>query len=76
MGGIYRLGTVANAGNIFFPVAQVHTGALTVDTTLLTWMDIAGAFIIPPGGWGSPAGTTALTTLQIQIGLIWAEIAA
>lgn len=74
LGGVYRIGTILNAGNIFLPFAQVHTGALTVDTTLLTWMDVGGALIIPPGGWGSPAGSLLLSTLQVQIGIIWAEM--
>lgn len=76
LGGVFRLGTVTNAGNIFMPLAQFHTGALTVDTTAITWMDVAGAMIIPPGGWGSVAGTATLSTLQIQVGVIWAELAA
>lgn len=74
MGGVYRLGTVANAGNILLPFAQVHTGALTVDTTLMTWFDVAGLMIVPPAGWGSVAGTATLTTLQVQIAMIWAEL--
>lgn len=74
LGGIYRVGTPTNAGNIFMPFAQFHTGALTVDTTGLTWVDIGGAFIIPPGTWGSVAGTATLSTLQVQVGIIWAEL--
>lgn len=76
MGGVFRVGTVTNAGNIFMPFAQVHTGALTVDTTAITWMDVGGAMIIPPGCWGAVAGTATLTTLQAQIGIIWAELAS
>lgn len=74
LGGVYRVGTVANAGNIFLPFAQFHTGALTVDNTGITWQDIDGGIIIPPGSWGSPAGTATLSTLQIQVGLLWAEL--
>ncbi|HEV3223859.1 MAG TPA: hypothetical protein VGZ90_13315 [Puia sp.] len=71
---VYRIGTPANAGAQLFPFAQFHTGALTVDTTLLTWIDLGGAMIVPPGCWASPAGTATLTTLQVQIGLLWAEL--
>lgn len=76
LGGVYRVGTVTNAGNVLVPLAQFHTGALTVDTTAITWMDVGGAMIVPPGGWGSIAGTATLTTLQIQVGMIWAELPA
>ncbi len=76
LGGVFRVGTVTNAGNVFLPLAQFHTGALTVDTTMITWMDVGGAMIIPPGGWGSIAATATLSTLQVQVGIIWAELAA
>lgn len=74
LGGVFRVGTPTNAGNLLLPFAQFHTGALTTDTTAVTWIDIGGLFIIPPGGWGSPAGTATLTTLQVQVGIIWAEL--
>ena len=76
LGGVYRIGTPTNPGSQFFPFAQVHTGALTVDTTGLTWIDIGGAMIIAPGTWGSVAGSATLSTLQVQMGLIWAELPA
>lgn len=74
LGGVYRVGTPTNAGNIFLPFAQFHTGALTVDTTGLTWIDIGGAIIIPPSCWGAVAATATLSTLQVQVGVIWAEL--
>ena len=74
MGGVFRVGTPTNAGNILFPIAQFHTGALTADTTGMTWMDLGGIFVCPPGSWISPAGTATLTTLQVQVGLIWTEL--
>lgn len=70
----YRIGTPANAGNRLVPFAQFHTGALTVDTTGLTWVPLDGIVICPPGSWVSPAGTATLSTLQIQLALIWAEL--
>jgi hypothetical protein len=71
---VYRIGTPANAGNRLVPFAQFHTGALTVDTTGLTWVPIDGIWICPPGAWMSPAGTATLSTLQIQIATVWAEL--
>lgn len=72
----YRIGTVTNPAAQFMPVAQFHTGALTVDTTGLTWIPLDGIFIVPSGSWASPAGSATLSTLVINIGLIWAEIPA
>ena len=74
MGGVYRLGTVANAGGFFVPFAEFHTGALTVDTFGLTWVPLDGMFLCPPGGWISVAGTATLTTLQVAVALVWAEL--
>lgn len=76
LGGVYRVGTVTNAGNVFFPLAQFHTGALTSDTTGVTWIDVGGAFVIPQGAWGGIAATATLTTLAVQVGIIWAELAS
>lgn len=70
----YRIGTPTNAGNRLVPFAQFHTGALTVDNTGLTWVPIDGLVICPPGAWVSPAGTATLSTLQIQVAMIWAEL--
>lgn len=70
----YRVGTPIAAGNRFVPFAQFHTGALTVDTTGLLWVPFDGIVVCPPGAWVSPAGTATLTTLQIQLALIWAEL--
>lgn len=70
----YRVGTPANAGNFFVPFAQVHTGALTVDTTGLLWVDLGGIVVVPPAAWASIAATAALTTLQAQVALVWAEL--
>ena len=72
----YRLGTVVNAGGFFVPFAQVHTGALTVDTTMPTFIDLGGTIVVQPGSWASVAGSVVLTTAQIQACLIWAELPA
>lgn len=70
----YRIGTPLNAGQFFFPFAQVHTGALTVDTTGVQWIDLGGCVIVPPQCWVSVAASATLTTLVAQIGMIWAEV--
>lgn len=72
----YRVGTPANAGNRFFPLAQFHTGALTVDNTAITWIDLGGVFVVPASSWGSIAATATLTTLQVAVGMVWAELPA
>lgn len=69
----FRLGTVTNAATIFHPVFTVGTTALTAQFTS-TWVDIGGAFVIPPGAYGAVAGSVVLTTAQLSVGLIWAEL--
>lgn len=73
---LYRIGTPTNAGTFFLPLAQVHTGALTTDTTGITWMDLAGSIIVPPQCWASIAAGATATTLQVQAALMWAEVPA
>lgn len=71
----YRVGTVAAAGNFFHPLAQVHTGALTVDTTGVQWIDLGGCFVIPAnGGWISWAASATASTLVANFGFIWCEM--
>jgi hypothetical protein len=76
MGGVYRVGTPSVAGASYIPLVEVHTGAVTVDTTKPTWVDIGGTIIIPQGSWGAIAGNATLTTAVIGINLIWAELPA
>lgn len=70
----YRVGTVSAAGNFFHPIAQVHTGALTVDTTGMFWIDIGGLFVVPQYGWISWAASATASTLVTNLGIIWAEV--
>jgi len=70
----YRVATPLLAGSFFVPFAQFHTGALTVDTTGVAWVDLEGSIIVPPNGWASVAGTATLTTLVASVALIWAEV--
>lgn len=70
----YRVGTVATAGNFFVPTIALGTGAITVDNLDMTWIDLGGLIIVPPGGWASVAAAATATAAVLQIGLIWAEI--
>ena len=71
---LYRIGTPASAGNFFFPLWQVHTGALTVDTTGTQWIDLGGCIIVPPRGWASIAASATASTLVANFGMIYAEV--
>lgn len=73
---VFRVGTPTTAGASLVPFAQFHTGALTVDTTGLNWVYLDGLYVVPPASWASPAGTATLSTLQVQVGLVWAELPA
>ena len=70
----YRLGTPTNAGTFFIPLMEVHTGALTVDTGGMRWVDVGGLVIAPPMTWISIAGGATASTLQVQVALIWEEV--
>ena len=70
----YRIGTPTNAGAQFTPFAQVHTGALTADTTGLEFIFLDGLWTVPPGTWASVAAGATATTLQAQMALVWAEM--
>jgi hypothetical protein len=71
---IYRIGTVIAAGTTFVPLMQFHTGALTVDTTGVAWIDVEGAFVVPPQSYISLAGSATLSTLVVQTCFVWAEV--
>jgi hypothetical protein len=71
---VFRVGTPTNAGNFFLPFAQLHTGALTVDTSGVLWIDIDGAVTVPPNAWCSVAASATATTAVCQISMIWEEL--
>lgn len=71
---VYRVGTPASAGNFFFPFLSLHTGALTVDTDPLGFIDLGGSIVVPPGSWASIAASATATTTVANLGLLWAEI--
>lgn len=70
----FRVGTPTNAGNFFFPLLSLHTGALTVDTLPLGFIDLGGAIVVPPGCWASVSASATATTTVANLGLLWAEI--
>ncbi len=69
----YRVGTTVE-NHFFMPFAHVHTGALTVDTTGIQWVDLAGMITVPPNSQASVAASATATTLVASISLVWEEI--
>jgi len=74
MGGVYRVGTPANAGVGIMGLAAVGTGAITAVEIAVAWVELKGTFIIPPGSWGSLAGNATLTAGVMALFLVWAEL--
>ena len=70
----YRVGTVSAAGTFFLPFAHLHTGALTVDTSGVLWVDLGGSIVVPPGYFASVAASATATTAVASISLLWAEL--
>lgn len=71
---VYRIGTPSSAGNFFIPMWQVHTGALTADTTGTQWVELGGCIVVPPQSWVSVAASATASTLQANFGMIYAEV--
>lgn len=71
---VYRIGTPAAAGSFFMPFAQLHTGALTVDTLGMGWIDLGGVVVVPPNCWASIATSATATTTVAHISLLWEEV--
>jgi hypothetical protein len=69
----YNVGTVANAGNFFFPLAGLGTGALTVANEEIGFIDLQGIFVVPPNSWISIAASATASTTVAQLGLMWME---
>ena len=61
---------------IFLPLVAVNTGAVSVNGVSANWLDLGGALIVGPGTVGYVCGSALLSTLVIQIGLVWAELPA
>ena len=71
---LYRVGTVATAGNWFLPLASLDTAALAALPHQPNWVDLGGAIVVPPNSWLSVSASAAGTAAVLQVGLIWAEI--
>lgn len=71
---VYRVGTPSSAGNFFLPLAQLGTGALTVDNFEVGFIPLHGMVVVPPGSWASIAASATASTTVAQLGLIWAEV--
>lgn len=70
----YRVGTVANAGGFYLPVADISTTALTALGDNPSFIDLDGVITVAPGYWVSVAGSATLTTAVLQVTLVWEEI--
>jgi hypothetical protein len=68
---VYRVGTVTNAGNFFFPTHSVSTAGTPSDAI---WCPLDGLFIVQPGGWIAVSAAATATSMVGKIGLMWAEI--
>ncbi len=82
-GGPSQLGAVNSAGvllilpvPIFLPLIAVDTGAISVNGVAANWLDVGGAVIVGPGTIGYVCGSATLSTLVVQIGIVWAELPA
>jgi hypothetical protein len=69
----YRVGTTVE-NKFFIPFAHVHTGALTVDTTGVQWIDFGGMITVEPDSFVSIAASATASTLVASISLIWEEV--
>jgi len=69
----YRVGTPTNAGTFLMPFADMSTAALTAETPGMAWIEFNRRITVPPGAWISPSASATLTTLVINIALMWEE---
>lgn len=69
----FRIGTVATAGAFLLPFSHLHTGALTVDTFGINWLDLGGIMTFAPGSWASVAASATASTTVATIALVWTE---
>ncbi len=70
----YSTGTVGLPGAFFFPLLDVHTGTLTVDSLGLGWIDVGGLLTVPPNSWFAVSASVVASSLVAQIGVIWEEV--
>lgn len=71
---VYATGTVTTAGNFFLPLAQLSTGALTIDNFEDGFIPLDGLIVVPPNAWAAVSASATASTTVAKIGLIWAEV--
>jgi hypothetical protein len=68
----YNVGTVANAGGMFFGTHMVS--ATSTGGVADTFVALDGIIQIPPGTWAAVCGAAAYATMAYKATLVWAEI--
>jgi hypothetical protein len=72
---VYRVATPTNAGGFFLPFGHCHLpAALSVDTAMMDWIDLAGMIVVPPGAWVSIAASATATAAVLNMTLLWEEV--
>jgi hypothetical protein len=69
----YRVGTTVD-NKWFMPLGFLHTGALTVDSFGLGWIELDGLLTVPPNSYVSIAASATATTTVMSACIIWEEI--
>jgi hypothetical protein len=82
-GGASQMGFIGSTGTvlilpvpIFMPLIAVNTGAVSVNGISQNWLDVGGALIVGPGTVGYICGSATLSTMVLQVGIVWAELPA
>jgi len=70
----YRTGTVVNAGRFLLPFAHVHTGALSLDTSIAGYVEFSSMLVVPPQSWAAVAASAQGTAVVMTISLMWEEV--
>ena len=70
---VYRVGTTGT-NRWFLPVGDVGTGAVTVNTTQVNWVNIDGMITVPYQSFVSIAASATLSTAVMNIVLVWEEV--
>ena len=70
---VYRVGTTGT-NRWFFPLGDIGTGAVTVNTTQVNWVDLKGMITVPYQSFVSVAASATLTSAVLNIVLVWEEV--
>lgn len=71
----YRIGTTGT-NRFFMPIAHAHTGALTVSSVGVQWIDVEGMITVPPDSFVSLAASATGSTLVMHASMVWEEVPA